>query len=345
MSKQTSESEKITITIKTIFGLEEVLKEELSEFGYEEIEVLNRAVQIKGTWRDVYFLNLNLRCAIAVLVEISKFRIRDEEDLYKKHVRLTGRRIFDQDKTFAVKGAVFSSLFNHTQYPSLVLKDAIVDTFRDQGMERPNVQLKAPQVMFDLYIKDVYCTVSLNTSGAPLFQRGYRDSVGEAPLNEVVAAGLLRLSGWAPGQNLYDPFCGSGTILMEAAMRAANIPPAIERQHFAFKNFKNYDREMWEEIQEGAQRRRITDLPCKIVGSDISPDMMMKAKRNLRGLGLSRIVEVKTDAFQEAKKPFDEGIVVTNPPYGERIGENVEDMYEEMGTWMKHELPAVMSVG
>ena len=339
MSKEERPNEKIKITIKTVFGLEEVLKEELAELGYSDVEILNRAVQLEGTWRDVYFFNLHLRCAIAVLVEIDKFRIKNEDDLYKKAAKIDWPSYFDHTKTFAVKGAVFSSLFNHTQYPALLLKDAIVDTFRNQGMERPNVQLKTPQVMFDLYIKDVYCTVSLNTSGAPLFQRGYRDSVGEAPLNEVVAAGLLRLANWTPEQNLYDPFCGSGTILMEAAMRAANIPPAIERQHFAFKNFKNFDREMWEDIQDEASRGRITELPCKIVGSDLSADMMMKAKRNLRGLGLARLVEVKTDAFQEATKPFEEGIVVTNPPYGERIGENVETMYEEMGTWMKHELP------
>lgn len=331
---------KLTITIKTVFGLEEALKEELIEMGYENIEMLNRAVQIEGTWKDVYFLNYNLRCAISVLVEISKFRIKDEQDLYKKACKIDWPSFFDNKKTFAVKGAVFSTLFRHTQYPALLLKDAIVDTFREHGQERPNVQLKTPQVMFDLYIKDVYVTVSLNTSGAPLFQRGYRESVGDAPLNEVVASGLLRLSGWTPETNLFDPFCGSGTILIEAAMRAAGIPPAIERQHFAFKNFKNFDAELWESIQ-GETNRRITKLPCQIVGSDKSSDMMMKAKRNLRGLGLARLVEVKPDAFQEATKPFEEGMVITNPPYGERImeAEAVENMYEEFGTWMKHELP------
>lgn len=332
-----SQKSTYTITLKTFFGLEEVLKGELEEMGYSDITVLNRAVQMEGTLKDVYYLNYWCRCAISILVQIEKFRIKDEQDLYKKAAKIDWTSYFDEKKTFAVKGAIFSQLFRHSQYPYLLVKDAIVDQFRDQGKERPNVQVKTPQVLFDLYIRENEVTISLNTTGAPLFQRGYRDSVGEAPLNEVVAAGLLRMTEWDKKTPLYDPFCGSGTILIEAAMMALNMPPAIERQHFAFKNFKNFDAELWASITDNAYERP-AELPVQIFGSDKSAEMMMKAKRNLRGLGLARWIDVKPDAFQDSKKPFEKGMVITNPPYGERMGEEVEEMYDEFGTWIKHEL-------
>lgn len=329
--------DQVILTLKTFFGLEEVLKEELLEMGYTDIQVLNRAVQFQGTWSDVYYLNLHVRTAIAVLVQIASFRIDKEEDLIKKASRIDWSLYFSNDKTFAVKGAIFSKIFRHSQYPFLLVKDAIVDHFRDKKEPRPNVQLKAPQVMFDLYIREREVTISLNTSGAPLFQRGYRDSVGEAPLNEVVAAGMLRLSGWDKKTNLYDPFCGSGTILIEAALMAADVPPAIERQHFAFKNFNNFDSVLWNTLVEEGQKR-IVDLPCEIFGSDKNEDMMMKAKRNLRGVGLARLVDVKPESFQDMKKPFESGMIITNPPYGERMGSGIEEMYDELGTWFKHEM-------
>ena len=168
--KETNSNQKVTITLKTIFGLEQVLSEELIELGFAKPEVLNRAVQVRGTWKDVYFLNLHVRCAIAVLVRVDSFRIRDEDDLYKKCKRIDWPSYFDMDKTFAVKGAVFSDLFNHSQYPFFVVKDAIVDKFRDEVGDRPDVNVKRPQVLFDVYINKNEVIISLNTSGAPLFQ-------------------------------------------------------------------------------------------------------------------------------------------------------------------------------
>ena len=329
--------ENIKITLKTIFGLEKVLKEELAELGYKETEQLNRAVQLKGTWEDVYFLNLHVRCAICVLVELKTFKIRDEKDLYKQAMKIDWPSYFSSDKTFAVRGAVQSKLFSHTQYPYLLLKDAIVDVFRDQTGDRPDVSLKSPQVVFDLYIKEDYVTLSLNTSGAPLFHRGYRFEVGEAPMNEVVAAGLIRLSGWDKKSAFIDPFCGSGTILIEAALLAANIPSNIERVHYAFKNFKNYNEGLWEGIYHKANKRaEAFDFP--IVGSDIDSEMVLMAKRNLRGLPISRNVTITTMPFNEVKKPADKGTLICNPPYGMRIGENIEEMYAELGDWFKNEL-------
>ena len=335
MKEDLTSKDNVTITLKTFFGLEEVLKEELEELGYSDIKILNRAVQVQGTWRDVYFLNLNIRCAITVLVEIESFFVRSEEDLFKKASKIDWTKYFDIDKTFAVKGAVFSDIFNHTQYPFLLVKDAIVDTFREKYKERPDVNVKAPQVLFDVYINDKNVTISLNTSGVPLFQRGYRQTAGEAPLNEVVAASLIRMSGWDRKSNFIDPFCGSGTLLIEAGMLAANIPSNIERQHYAFKNFLNYNPSVWNEVYEEANSK-CSSLPCNIVGYDIEPDMIMKAKRNLRGVAVGRFINAEISSFQEIKNIEDApGVMVTNPPYGERIGDNIEEMYSELGDFMK----------
>ena len=337
--KDSSSNKLLTITLKTVFGLEEVLSDELKELGFNSTKILNRAVQVKGSWKDVYFLNLNIRCAISVLVQVETFYIKNEDDLYKKCKRIDWTQYFDLDKTFAVKGAVYSDLFNHSQYPFFVVKDAIVDTFRDVYDDRPDVSVKTPQVLFDVYINKNEVIVSLNTSGAPLFQRGYRDSIGEAPLNEVIAAGLIRLSGWDKKSTFRDPFCGSGTLLIEAALMAAGLPPQIERQHFAFKNFKNFDAEIWESILDEIPKR-ITELPCEIIGSDIDAEMVTRARRNLRGLPIGRFVKTSVDGFQDVKKLEEEeaGIMISNPPYGERMGEEVEEMYEELGDWMKTEM-------
>jgi len=337
--KDSSSNQLLTITLKTVFGLEEVLSDELKELGFSSTKILNRAVQVKGSWKDVYFLNLNVRCAISVLVQVETFYIKNEDDLYKKCMRIDWTKYFDLEKTFAVKGAVYSDLFNHSQYPFFVVKDAIVDTFRDKFEDRPNVNVKTPQVLFDVYINKNEVIVSLNTSGAPLFQRGYRDSIGEAPLNEVIAAGLIRLSGWDKKSTFMDPFCGSGTLLIEAALMAAGLPPQIERQHFAFKNFKNFDAELWESILAEIPRR-VTELPCEIIGSDIDAEMVTRARRNLRGLAIGRFVKTSVDAFKDVKKPSVDatGIMISNPPYGERMGEEVEEMYEELGDWMKTEM-------
>ncbi len=331
------EKEEFIITLKTFFGFEGVLSEELNELGYAEVTVLNRAVQVKGNWEDVYKLNLHVRCAISVLVEIKKFKIRNEDELYKKCLTIDWTKIFKVDKTFAVKGAIFSSFFKHSQFPFLLVKDAIVDTFREKLNDRPNVQVKNPQVVFDLYINEDVVTISLNTSGSPLFHRGYRQSVGEAPLNEVVAAGLIRMSGWDRKSTFIDPFCGSGTLLIEAALLASGIPSTIERQHYAFKNFASYSQEKWEQIYNEANKR-VSSLPCKIIGVDNDAEAVTKARRNLRGLSIGRFVETNVMSFDELKVNDESGIMVTNPPYGERMGENIEELYEGIGNWMKNEL-------
>lgn len=335
--RESMKDNKLKITVKTIFGLEDVLVEELKELGYPKVTKLNRAVQLEGKWKDVYMLNFHLRCAIAVLVEVKQFKIKTEKDVYTQAMKIDWPSYFDIDKSFAVKGAVFSDLFNHTQFPFLLVKDAICDVFRDKEGDRPNVNVKRPQVLFDVYINRNNVTVSLNTSGAPLFQRGYREEVGLAPLNEVVAAGLIRLSGWDKKSTFIDPFCGSGTLLIEAALYAANIPSQIERQHYAFKNFKGYQEDVWDEIYNSVNQR-VRELPCRIIGSDISAEMVTKTRRNLRSFSVGRFVETEVNAFDELTIDYEPGVMISNPPYGERMGEEIEEMYQKLGDWMKDQL-------
>lgn len=327
----------MNIVVKTFFGLEEVLQEELAELGYAQTEKLNRAVRLEGTWKDVYYLNLHLRCALTVLVELRTFQLKEENDLYKEASKIDWTSLFTVNKTFAIKGAVNSTLFKHSQFPFLLVKDAVADAFRKAENARPDVNIKTPQIVIDLYVREKEGVISINTSGLPLFHRGYRQSTGEAPLNEVVAAGLIRLSGWDKKSAFIDPFCGSGTLLIEAALLASGIPSNIERTHYAFKNLKNFDSAMWEEIYDGATRS-VKVLPCTISGSDSNPEMAMKAKRNLRGFSFGRFIDVTVDSFENSPVPEGPGILISNPPYGERMETDVETLYKGIGDWFKQSL-------
>jgi putative N6-adenine-specific DNA methylase len=327
----------LKITVKTLYGFEDILQDELKELGYDKTEKLNRAVQVKGDWEDVYRLNYRCRLAISVLVEVASFYIQKEKDLYDEAKKIDWTSFFEMEKTFAVKGAVFSNLFTHTQYPFLLVKDAIADVFREKFDARPNVNIKAPQVMFDVYIKEKSVTVSLNTSGIPLFQRGYRQEVGEAPMNEVLAAGLLRLANWDKKSPLIDPMCGSGTLAIEAALLAADIPSMIERQHYAFKNFKSFDAEAWEKVQ-GEVNRRPVDLGFKIFASDIDAGMLQKAKRNSRMAPIGNMISFTVKDVFELEPPSEKGLLICNPPYGERMGEDedIEELYQKLGDAFKN---------
>jgi putative N6-adenine-specific DNA methylase len=328
---------KLVITIKTLYGLEESLADELKDLGYNKSKVLNRAVQLNGSWGDVYKLNFHLRLAISVLVEVDQFYIQSSDDLYKKAKLIAWEDYFDVDKTFAVKGAVFSTLFNHTSYPYLVVKDAIVDRFREKKDERPNVNAANPQVLFDVYIREKQVTLSLNTSGLPLYQRGYRQQTGDAPINEVLAAGLIRLSGWDKKSTFIDPMCGSGTIAIEAALMAADIPSMIEREHYAFKNFKMYDAQLWNSIYNAAPRRPIK-LDFNIFASDSDAGVLQKAKRNASNAPIGNMIQFQIKDFSEVEKPEDKGVLIVNPPYGERMGDEIEELYEGMGDFFKQKM-------
>ncbi len=327
----------LKITIKTIFGLEPALLQNLQELGYSDAKPINRGAQLHGTWRDVYKINLNVRCGISVLVELTHFKFENKEELYRNIRDMRWTQWFDVKKTIAIRGFVQSKLFPNTQFPMLLAKDAIVDDFRARTGSRPNVDLKEAQVVIDLFIHENHCTVSMNTSGDPLFKRGYRKETGLAPLNEVAAAGMIYLSGWDRVSTLLDPMCGSGTIAIEAAMIASNTPAGILRESYTFMHLKNFDVAQWDEVFEES-KKQIKPVPCKIFASDESEMMINKTRRNIRTLPFARTIELQVKDFRELEKPTAEGIVICNPPYGERIGENVEALYKDLGDWMKQKM-------
>ena len=327
----------MNIVVKTLFGLEEVLKKEIEDLGYKNVAMLNRAVELKGEWKDVYILNYKCRLAIAVLVKIEEFKIKNEDDLYTQAKKVDWTKYFDLKKTFAVKGAVFSDFFNHTQFPMLLVKDAIADVFRDKFDERPNVNVKSPQVLFDVHIATNAVSISLNTSGAPLYQRGYRQGTGEAPLNEVLAAGLIALSGWDKKSTFIDPMCGSGTLVIEAALMAADIPAMVDREHYAFKNFSSFDSELWEEVRASANNRPIK-LDFDIIGSDSDSEVLVKARRNARSAPVGNMVSFEIQEMKEVEISAKKGTLICNPPYGERIGDEIQELYTQMGDVFKNKL-------
>lgn len=327
------------LVAKTLYGLEEVLKEEILQLGGKDVEIGNRVVTYSGDMKLLYESNLWLRTAISILIPIKKFRFADEKDLYRKFSKINFSEFMTVKDTFAAKGAVNSTLFNHTGYPMLVLKDAIADHFRDKFGERPSVDLTKPKVLFDVHIDDHACTVSLNSSGAPLYHRGYRKKTGDAPLNEVVASGLLYLSGWDAKSNFVDVCCGSGTLPIEAALMANGIPPNIARKAYAFQNWKNYDEQLWESIYESAPSQPKRNLDFKIIGSDTDGDVILMARENIKALPLGKTISFEIKDFRDQQAPEGKGILVSNPPYGERLQvEEIGELYRDLGNFFKHQM-------
>jgi putative N6-adenine-specific DNA methylase len=328
------------IVAKTFFGFEDILAKEVKDLGGKNVKAGNRVVTYEGNRELLYKSNIWLRTAVSVLLPIDSFRFSDEKDLIKKFNQIRFSTYFSVNRTFAVKGAVNSEMFNHSQYPMLLLKDAIADHFRDSFGKRPSVDKERPHVVFDLHIKDNECTVSLNSSGAPLFQRGYRKKVGFAPLNEAIAAGLILRSGWDQKSDLIDPFCGSGTIPIEAALIASGIPALCERKTFSFKYWKDFDETLWNVVQSEIPRLPIKSPDFKIIGSDTDTEMIMMARENAQGLPIRNIISFEAKDFKDQKAVSETGFLLTNPPYGERLEvEEIDVMYKEIGDSFKHGYP------
>lgn len=327
------------LVAKTLYGLEEVLKDEIVALGGIDVEVGNRVVTYKGDMKLLYESNLWLRTAISVLIPIKKFRFADEKDLYRKFSRIDFSEIMGVKDTFAAKGAVNSDLFNHTGYPMLVLKDAIADHFRDKFGERPDVDLAKPKVLFDVHIDGYACSVSLNSSGAPLYHRGYRKKTGDAPMNEVVAAGLIKLAQWDGTSNFIDVTCGSGTLPIEAALIANGIPPNIARKSYGFQNWKNYDQQLWKNVFESAPNHPKRDLDIKIIGSDTDGDVILKARENIKALPLGKTISFEIKDYNDQIAPEGKGVLICNPPYGERLEmDELDELYQGLGNFFKRKM-------
>ncbi len=323
------------ILVKTSFGLEDVLIEELKELGVTDYEKGVRAVTFYGNKEMLYKANIWLRTANRLLLPFREFTIKNDEDLYQKIKNISWEEIFDVKQTFAIDSTIFSPLYNHSKYPAFKAKDAIVDRFRDKFNERPNVDTDNPNIRINLHIAaDNKCTVSLDSSGDPLFKRGYRESRSLAPIKEDLAAGMILLSGWDKNSAFIDLFCGSGTLLIEAAMIACNIPPNINRGVFGFMNWKTFDETLFDKVVNEALAKEI-DFDHQIIGVDIDARVMGMSRANIEAAGLTDKITLFKKDFATFKAPDKKGVIISNPPYGERMGENVDELYKAFGDNLK----------
>jgi len=322
---------------KTLYGMEELLATELRQLGASRIEPGTRNVSFEGDTGFMYKANLCCRTAIKILKPISAFNVFTEDDLYKKVYDLPWENYMDAKGSLAVDATVFSKQFTHSMYVALKTKDAIVDRFRDKEGERPDVDLDHPTLRINIHIDRNICTVSLDSSGISLHKRGYKTESTLAPINEVLAAGMIMLSGWNGQCDLLDPMCGSGTILAEAAMIACNIPPNLNREEFGFETWPDFDIDLFELIEESALKR-IKDFHFKIFGFDLDPVLVRKAKQNVKNANLQEFVDIKTQDFFRSKKETEKPMyLVFNPPYDERLSVNdIETFYGNIGTTLKH---------
>lgn len=322
------------ITIKTLFGLETVLTEELHALGVHQVEPLTRAVRFAGNDEILYRCNLWLRTALSVLKPIDTFYAHHENQLYKRVQRIRWSDYLTPDQTFAIESTTHSELFRHSKYAALKTKDAIADQFRSERGVRPSVDTENPNLLIDLHISDKQVTLSLDSSGNTLDRRGYRLNRTEAPLNEVLAAGLLKLSGWDARSPLLDPLCGSGTIVIEAALMAAGRPPGLERS-FSFENWPGIQRDLWAQIRKEYQRAAPPAKPF-IFARDADPAAIATAKKNALRAGVAAWIDFGQQNFFDSAAPRENCLLVMNPPYGERLKpETILDFYTKIGDTLK----------
>ena len=328
-------NDSFTMQAKTFYGLEDVLVQELKQLGASQIVKKNRAVEFLGDLGFLYKANYSLRTALKILVPIHHFKAKNETIFEKEINKIPWENYFFNSQSFAIDATVYSDYFKHSQYIMLKMKDGIVDRFRKKFGKRPDIERFNPDIKFHLHISNQEVTISLDSSGDPLFKRGYRKSHFEAPINEVLAAGLLNLAGWDGKGNFLDPMCGSGTLLVEAAMIALNMPPQLHRKQFGFMNWKNFDLELFNKIKD-TRINRIRDFSGKIVGYDISDKALVSAKNNIEAADLSEFIELKNQDFFTSQKELFPLLVVFNPPYDERLSITTDHFYKNIGDTLKN---------
>jgi putative N6-adenine-specific DNA methylase len=323
------------LVAKTILGLEDTLLKELEGLGALNLQVLNRAVSFEGDDELIYRTNYCCRTALRILKPIQSFGLKKQDDLYDFITKIPWEDYLDPDMTMAVDAVIHDSVFTNSQYVALKTKDAVVDRLRNLRGTRPSVNLDHPSLRIHIHINKEICTVSIDSSGPSLHKRGYRQSTGAAPINEVLAAGMVMLSGWDKKTPFIDPMCGSGTLLIEAAMLALNIPPGYFRKDFGFETWKTFDPELWHSVKE-LQNAEITHQPLQIKGSDIAPRVVKAANDNIRFAGLQDVIKVEACAFDQSV-PFEEkGVVLMNPPYDERMRlDDIIAFYKSIGDVLK----------
>ncbi len=324
---------------KSLFGFESILAKELRNLGAQQVKEGVRNVTFIGDLGFMYKANLALRTAIRILVPIHTFKLQNEDDLYNNLQRIKWENYFDVDKTFAINSAVHSDNFTNSHYVSLKSKDAIVDYFRQKYHERPSIDIKHPDMLFNIHIQKDTCTVSIDSSGNSLHKRGYKSDTNIAPINEVLAAGLILLSGYDGTQHFIDPMCGSGTLLIEAAMIANNIPVNINRPEFAFEKWKNFNNDLFDMIHDSLMKK-VRNSDKKIIGYDKAPSAVRKAINNVQNASLEEFITIERQNFFDSEKTVEgKAFILFNPPYGERLEINVPVFYKEIGNTLKQGYP------
>lgn len=324
---------------KTFKGLEEVLAQELIELGANDVQLERRAVSFRGDKALLYRANFCLRTAIRILVPIKTDKLKakgpkPEDQVYEIAKSIDWSRFMTVDNTFVIDATVYSEFFHNSLFVTYRVKDAIVDYWNEKTGKRPNVNAQNPDIRINLHIGNDLLTLSLDSSGESLHKRGYRVATTEAPINEVLAAGMLRMAGWHGQSDFYDPMCGSGTLLIEAALMARNIAPGVFRQSYAFEKWPDFDADLWNDIyNDDSQEREYTH---RIYGSDASFYAIQQASKNVKSAGVQHDIELKQIRLEELQGG--QGLIMMNPPYGERLKSNkeMEDLYSAIGTALKH---------
>lgn len=328
-------NETFEMVAKTLYGLEDILAGELTTLGANNIQIGRRMVSFSGDKEMLYKANFCCRTALRILKPIYHFKAKDADTVYNEVKKVAWENYMSLETTFAIDSVIFSEDFNHSKFVAYRTKDAIVDYFMEKVQKRPSVRVNNPDLYINIHISHNDCTLSIDSSGESLHKRGYRVEQTEAPLNEVLAAGMVLKTGWKGESNFVDPMCGSGTLLIEAAMIALNIAPGIHRKEFAFEKWIDFDQELFDRIYNDESREKTFEYKC--YGSDISPAAIEIAQKNVRSAGLTKYIELNVlplQKFTEAPQP---GILVTNPPYGERISSrDLMGLYSMIGERLKH---------
>ncbi|HSV76044.1 MAG TPA: THUMP domain-containing protein [Bacteroidales bacterium] len=328
------------IVVKTLQGLEEILAGELRQLGIENTKLLRRGVSFEGTMSDIYRANMFCRTAISVLREIGSFSFESREEFYAKMAEIAWDSYFSHDKTIVISSvATRSEVFSNTLFLSQLSKDAVVDYFRAKTGQRPTVNKDEAQIRLSVYVNNDRCIVSLDSSGEPLFKRGYRREGGMAPLNEVLASGLIMLAGWDKKSTFIDPMCGSGTFAIEAGLMAAGIAPGSLGRSFSFEHWNDFEPHLWDQVMEEAQKQRSPSV-ATIMASDMNPKIVEVARKNMMEAGLLGQIRLQRQDFFHYYPPSGGGWVLLNPPYGQRLkNENLNDFYKSIGDILKKSYP------
>jgi len=322
---------------KTLFGLEDILAGELAALGANDVKPMNRSVEFYGGKKLLYKANLWCRTATRILKPIFNFKAADENELYNKVLRIDWRDYLGLDQTFAIDALINQSGFDNSLYVAQKTKDAIADHFRKKTGRRPSVNLKNPDIRINIYIYGDECTIALDSSGEPLFKRGYRSKTGEAPLNEVLAAGIVAHSGWDRKSPFVDAMCGSGTIVIEAALLARNIAPGLNRDTYGFMNWPDYDLNIFQRICLEARKEILPKLDFEMVGSDQVSKQVEEAAANARKAGVGRDIVFKQSVIADLVPPPPPAVLIINPPYGERMSvADIRTFYQSIGDTLKN---------